>query len=506
MLRGFYIQFAERPDPAANAQIHALTKSLLGSLLPGVTDVVPGYVNLYVEFDLSRVSEARVRAWVKSNQGISLSRPPAPHPRPPKTIPVRYDGEDLRFAAQHSGLSMQEVIRRHSEALYRVYAVGFTPGFAYMGSVDSSIRLPRRKEPRGRVAAHTLAMAGEQTGIYPLPSPGGWNLLGTALRAVYDPHRSQPFLLEAGDSVRFAPSEGPTPPEPRALDLRPPTPKYPVLRVEEPGLLDLLVDGGRFLAGRYGLARSGPLDPLSARAANALVGNPADAAVLELSLVGPVLTALNPVVLAFAGFGMRPVVEGELEPWQSFVLDRHQTLRFMPSAVGVRGYLAVAGGFASQTFMGSASTDVRGLVGRALAPGDVLGTGVYKMARAGFSLPAWDSSGWPIRLVPGPQGSPDDLQALTEKPFVVGAGDRMGMRLEGPPVPGGEVSSEATLLGAVQVPPGGSPIVLLNDRGTLGGYAKPALVHPEDLPRLAQMRLGERVRFRRVENADSDSS
>ena len=498
MLWGFYLPFAERLDPAANAQVHALAQSLLAAPLPGVTDVVAGYVNLYVEFDTGQVDEARVRRWTNNLQ--DNTRSPEPAARNPKTIPIRYDGEDLELAAKHSGLSVKEVIRRHSGATYRVYAMGFTPGFAYMGSVDPSIRLPRRKEPRRRVAAHTLAMAGEQTGIYPLPSPGGWNLLGTALEAVYDPHRSPPFLLEAGDTVRFAPSEGSAPPEPSALELLPPEPEHPALRVEEPGLLDLPVDGGRLWAGRYGLARSGPLDGHSARAANALVGNPADAPVLELSVRGPVLTALRTVVLAFAGFGMRPAVDGELlEAWQSFVVHEGQTLRFQPMAGGTRGYLAVAGGFALETFMGSASADLRGLIGRPLAAGDLLEIRIYREARAGFSLRPWPPDPrWPIRLIPGPQRNPEALRALLEGSFTVGPSDRMGMQLEGLALPGGEVLSEATPLGAVQVPPGGSPIILLNDRGTLGGYAKPARVHPADLPRVAQLRTGERVQFRLV--------
>jgi len=495
MLRGFYLPFGQRLDPAVSARIHALLERLLQQILPGVTDLVPGYANLYVEFDPLRVSGAKVRRWVAQHlKALEVS--PLEH-RPIQEIPVRYDGEDLPLAVQQTGLSLEEVIRRHSGPLYRVFALGFTPGFAYLGPVDPALRLPRRAEPRRRVAAHTVAMAGEQTGIYPLPSPGGWNLLGTALEAVYDPHRPQPFRLQAGDRVRFVPAEGPTPPEPEPLELLPGGLTQPVLRLEEPGLLDLLVDQGRFRVGRYGLARSGALDVLSAQAANRLLGNPAEAPVLELALRGPVLTALAPVVLAFAGFGLRPVVGGgPLEPWQSFLLHPGQTLRFQPEGPGARGYLAVAGGFASKRFMGSASTDLRGLIGRALRVGDVLAANP-RGARAGFQTNPWRLNlDWPIRLLPGPQADPEALQALTGAAFRVSSADRMGIRLEGPPVPGGEILSEATPLGAVQVPPGGAPILLLNDRGTLGGYRKPALVHPLDWPRVAQLRPGSWVRFR----------
>lgn len=162
--------------------------------------------------------------------------------------------------------------------------------------------------------------------------------------AVYDPHRETPFLLRPGDRVRFLEAEGPTPPEPRPLELLPEEPRLPALLVEEPGLMDLVVDGGRFLGGHLGLARSGPLDAPSARLANRLVGNGAGAPLLEFAYKGPVLTALRDLVAAFAGYGFVALLEGEeIPPGQSFLWPRGKTLRFRPRGPGVRGYLAVAG-------------------------------------------------------------------------------------------------------------------------------------------------------------------
>jgi len=468
------------PDPAA------LVPWLLDHPLPGITDLVPGYTNLFVEFD-EALSPRRVLRWLR--QALPQSTSGKLH-----EIPVHY-GEELPEIAQALGLSPDEVIARHSAPTYRVQAIGFLPGFPFLAPLDPRLELPRRPTPRP-VPAHRVAIAGRQTGIYPLPSPGGWHLLGRALISLYDPHRDPPFLLEPGDRVRFLPSFGDSPPLPTPFNLLPVEPRFPVLRVEAPGLLDLLVDSGRFMVGRLGLARSGPLDPRSARRANALVGNPPGAPILELNLHGPILSALRPVCLAFAGFGMIPVRGQEPLPvGESFLLRPGETLRFVPSPKGARGYLALAGGFEANRFLGSSATDLRARIGRPLQAGDLLGAAKLKPCRPGFRL-SQALEERPLRLLPGPQASPEALATLLSHPFRLAQGDRTALRLEGPPVPGGEVPSEGTPLGAIQVPPGGSPLILLQDRGTLGGYAKPALIYPDDLPYLAQLRPGAEVRFR----------
>jgi KipI family sensor histidine kinase inhibitor len=477
--------------------VHALAVRLLEAPYPGVTDIIPGYTTLYIEFDASRVSERAVRRWAESHREAAIKAGPGRSIE----IPVCYDGEDLSEVASRTGLSVQEVVARHSGRPYRVYAVGFTPGYPFLGLLDEALRLPRRKAPRARVPAHSVAIAGAQTGIYPLPSPGGWHLLGRALAAVYEPRRDPPFLLGPGDEVRFTASEGERLPEPDGLELIPKSPGHAVFEVIEEGLLDLLVDRGRFLAGRFGLARSGPVDARSAALANALVGNAPEAPLLELNLQGPKLRALRCGVAAFAGYGLTPLLSGTpLPPFTSFAFSEGDLVSFAPAPLGSRGYLAVAGGFAALRFWGSVSVDLTGRIGRPLERGDVLGVAALKSA-----VPdrAFRPHGAPrqletLRLVPGPQYDPEAMAALTGGSFEVRAADRMGVRLAGPAVPGGEVVSEAVPIGAVQVPAGGAPIILLNDRGTLGGYCKPALVHAADLPRLGQLRPGQLLRFRRA--------
>lgn len=246
---GFYLRFADRMDAQANARLQALTRRLLQHPLPGVTDLIPSYASLYIEYDPTTVNEARVRSWA-AQQGAQAR---TEEPGRTVTIPVRYDGEDLPEVTARLKLSRDEFVRRHSGAAYRVYAVGFSPGFPFLGEVDADLRLPRRPNPRARVPAHSVAMANAQTGIYPLASPGGWNLLGHTLVSLYDPHRPEPFLLESGDEVRFQESGGDIPPEPPALELLPASPQLPLFEVAAPGLLDLMVDMGRRMVGRFGL-------------------------------------------------------------------------------------------------------------------------------------------------------------------------------------------------------------------------------------------------------------
>ena len=490
---GLYVQFSETIERDQNIRLHALHRALRQDLPPGVNDLYPGYVNLYVDFDAALISADAVRAWVERHLSAPGDSAAATGAGAVLELPVRYDGEDLPEVARRTGLSEAEVVRLHSAPTYHVYAVGFTPGFPFLGEVSPELRLPRRSTPRPHVAFNSVAVANAQSCVYTLPSPGGWNLLGTLLTTVYDPRRDQPFLVSPGDQVRFVAQEGETPPLPTARELWPEVPARPALRVEQAGLLDLLLDAGRFRQAHYGLARSGPLDQRSAHFANRLVGNPPGTPLLELTLRGPVLSARRDLVVAVAGFGMQPV---DRPMQESFLLKAGETLRFSSTQTGTRAYLAVAGGLETCAFLGSSSVDVLGLVGRPLRAGDVLGVGEERRVRPGFaSLPLTLPEHITLRLLPGPQATLEALQALGSAPFQVRALDRMGLRLDGPHVPGGQVISEGTPAGAVQVTPGGDPIVLLNDRGRIGGYSKPAVVHPADLPLAAQIRPGQRVSF-----------
>lgn len=495
-LSHLYLKLADRPDRAVNERVVSAGARLLADQVPGITDVIPGFTTLLVEFDPRVVSRARLEARVAAllaagHRASSASRT--------VNLSVVYDGPDLPYVATASGLEPAEVVRRHSSVPYRAYAGGFTPGFAYLGEVDPTIRVPRRHRPREHVPAGSVGIADSQTGVYPSASPGGWNLIGRAAEPVYDPARARSALIEPGDLVVFtAVASAAQAPAPQPLELLPTEPTYPTFRVRAPGLFDLIVDPGRFLAGRFGFARSGPIDPVSARIGNGLVSNPAAAPTLEINYAGPTLEVLRDCVVAFTGAGARFQIDGQdAQPYASTFLRSGQVLTFPPAAQGVRGYLAVAGGFESATFLGSASVDVRGLIGRPLREDDVLGVAQPRLPRAGFEFTPHRR--YPrtlqLRLLPGPQYDAELMEALTARPARVEHSDRMGVRLGAVAAAGSGVASEGNPLGAVQLTPGGEPIILLNDRGTMGGYAKPAIVDPRDLPRLAQARDGTLITF-----------
>ncbi|WP_255424523.1 carboxyltransferase domain-containing protein [Corallococcus sp. CA047B] len=165
--------------------------------LPGVLDAVITESHACVYFDPATPPEA---------PALVLTRlrvmPVTPVERPLLRIRVRYDGEDLPKVAAHAGLSVEEVVRRHTAREYTVRCVGFLPGFAYLGEVDASIACPRLATPRTRVPALAVGIAGERTGVYPFASPGGWNLVGTALDfTAFDPKHGA--VMQLGDRVRF---------------------------------------------------------------------------------------------------------------------------------------------------------------------------------------------------------------------------------------------------------------------------------------------------------------
>ena len=309
---------------------------------------------------------------------------------------------------------------------------------------------------------------------------------------MYDPYRAEPFLLEPGDRVRFVPQEGKVPAPPQPVELLREEGR-PLLRIVNGGLLTPLVDGGRYRQGRYGLARSGPLDPYSYTLANALLGNRLNAPALEISLLAPEIEALDDVMVALVGYG--PSISGALEA-RSFTLRKGEVLKLMPGRRGARSYLAVAGGLDAIEFLGSVSPDLKGRIGRPLAAGDVLyGNSGRELLPRTWQLPALEAREITLRVCPGPQASKESLAALTGSVFTVEKADRMGLRLGGAVALGGEVTSEAIPIGAIQVPAGGEPLLLLADRGTVGGYAKPAIVHPRDLWKAGQLREGSRLRF-----------
>lgn len=201
---GLTVEFGDAIDPAINERVLAFARAVEGLRLPGVSEVVPTYRSATVYFDPVVVDAGALAERLRGLAGGL----PALEPRAPRIIeiPVAYGGEfgpDLPDVADRAGLSADAVVTLHGSVEYRVYMLGFSPGFPYLGKVPDAIAVPRLAEPRARVAAGSVGIAGSQTGIYPHESPGGWRLLGRTPLRLYDPARARPFLLAAGDRVRF---------------------------------------------------------------------------------------------------------------------------------------------------------------------------------------------------------------------------------------------------------------------------------------------------------------
>ncbi len=200
----FLVEYANRLDTSINERVVALWHTLDEMRIPGVRDLVPAYRSLGVYFDPLRTDVDRLLSLLESAAAAPWTAPEAPV----DVIRVRvcYDGElgpDLEAVAAMADLSVDAVIKAHTAPVYRVFMLGFTPGFAYMGPVDPRIAASRRDTPRVKVPAGSVGIAGPQTGIYPSETPGGWMLVGRTPVRPFDPSRTPVFLFKAGDRVRF---------------------------------------------------------------------------------------------------------------------------------------------------------------------------------------------------------------------------------------------------------------------------------------------------------------
>lgn len=194
--------FGDEINPDVHARILATARDLESRPPRGVTEVVPAYTTIGVWFNpLEREAADLALELVERATRLAADAPAAESRA--WVIPVHYDGPDLADVAERLKLDTAEVVRRHTALEYRVYLLGFVPGFAFLGLLDPALELPRRASPRIRVPAGSVAIAGRQTGVYPLDTPGGWHLLGRTDVALFDVRRDPPAMLGVGDRVRF---------------------------------------------------------------------------------------------------------------------------------------------------------------------------------------------------------------------------------------------------------------------------------------------------------------
>ena len=450
------------------------------------------------------------------------------------TIDVVYDGEDLDEVATLTGLDRGGVVAAHAGQLWTAAFAGFAPGFAYLTGQDSSLEVPRRRSPRTAVPAGAVALGGAYSAVYPRQSPGGWQLIGRTDAAMWDLGRESPALVRPGDTVRFNAvrarstvthhqhsSAGAASKEAQATE---------GLAVRKPGLQSTIQDLGRPGYASLGVSSAGAMDRGALRRANRLVGNGEGDAGIELLFGGLELVALSDQVLAVTGAAvpleiMPPDEQGAREEQDAIEAEQRTTAVRHPACdapfallagerltvgtptAGLRSYVGVRGGLGGPEALGSRSTDTMSGIGpEPLQAGTVL---PVRTPKPGSIVGHPEVSPLPdrneatvLRVVPGPRQdwfSDETLQEfLTREWTVTPQSNRIGLRLNGHALTrsrDGELASEGTVRGAVQVPPEGQPVLFLSDHPVTGGYPVIAVVVHADLDKAAQLPPGTTVRF-----------
>ena len=514
-------------EVSGTQDVLALQALLLEHPLPGQLDVLAAAQTVLVTAD-SPVSARRIAARLLQ---LDLT---APVRRDGELVVIDtvYDGEDLAEVGELTGLGTDGVIAAHTGQTWTVAFAGFAPGFGYMVGENQLLEVPRRSSPRTAVPAGSVALAGNYSAVYPRRSPGGWQLIGRTGAAMWDLDREQPALAAPGHQVQF-----------RAVrDIVTMAPEHPAqaavpevasgLRIISPGLQSLIEDLGRHGHSGLGVSAAGALDRASLRRANRLVGNAPSAAAVETVAGGLTVQAVGDQVLAVTGAPSDLTIESPYEAddddvdfgdagagpsWRTvpmatpFALLDGETLTIGAPESGFRSYLAVRGGVDAAPVLGSRSTDTMSGIGPApLAAGQLLAAGGE--AESGVVghpelQPEFPGTGVTVLdVVPGPRSDWFDRPALdsfTAQDWEVKPqSNRVGMRLQGTPLQRtrqGELASEGTVAGALQVPPEGLPVLFLADHPITGGYPVIAVVVDSQLDRAAQVPIGGKIRFRWAE-------
>ena len=488
-----------------------------------IGDIVVGFRSVVVHVDPLTNDPEHLRRWLAGfeesrREGSEPDNPTAP--RDPIDIPTIFDGPDLREVATAAGLTADAVIDLLTGCHLRVAFLGFSPGFPYLVGLPPALEgIQRRATPRASVPQGSVALAGGFAAIYPQPTPGGWMLVGRTSLPLFDPEVAPYARLQAGDIVCFRQAVGAEAVNGVGADrgrlpaARPPrraqSPRF--IEVVDPGLLSLVEDGGRTSVASIGIPDAGPADPDSMRLANRLVGNPDDAAVIEVTARGPTLRFRGDAhiaVVAVASDALDLTLDGHVVAADTVVpVKNGQTVSVSQLRRGLRAYLGIAGGIEIPTVVGSRSSDVlSGLGPGPLMAGDQLDLGAPGHPR-GFLTPdrsdGQASKPTVIRVIEGPHAfGAGELEAFCTTGWTVAdTSNRVGLRLS---TPGhglsstGPIESTGTVTGAVQVPPDGQPIVLMPDHATVGGYPIIACVITADLARLGQARGGDYLEFELV--------
>ncbi len=433
------------------------------------------------------------------------------------SIPVCYDQEfglDIQHIAENKGLSPEEIIAIHQEQLYKVYMMGFLLGFPYMGELDERIVMPRKTTPRTLVESGSVGIAGNQTGIYPLDSPAGWQIIGKTPLNLVDFSKENPFLLKTGDTVNFQAiskeefgilQEKETAKTPKKTEII----QNSDITVLKAGIFSTFQDTGRVGFRMYGVPSSGAMDIMAHHLANASLGNPKNTATIECTMGGLQVQFHTKTAIAVTGAGNLLINEKTAALYQVHTVFENDTVEIRFTNQGLRSYLAVKGGFVAENIMNSRSAVPKIKIGELLKKGmgltlekEVFGQKIK--TKLAIKFPKFEKHKT-IRIIDGQEIdwiSSESREWLYHQGFrLSNRCDRMAYVLEGKAlelVIKKELLSTAVMAGTVQLTPNGQMIILMNDCQTTGGYLRIGQVAAVDLPILAQLKPSDTIDFQRI--------
>ncbi len=523
------IAFEALISEAVNDKVIALYYHLLEQSILGVVDIIPAYHTLTLVFDNTIVKQTHFSFYklvLKVEAIITTCNWEKQIHHNIVEIPVCYNaafGLDIITMAADKGISIEELIERHIAKQYRIYCIGFLPGFAYMGNVDDVLATPRRQTPRSTINAGSVGIAGVQTGVYPLQSPAGWNIIGETPLKLFDANREEPVLCKLGDMVQFVPISLAdfllAKNKPLAAIELPPTIQQPSIKVLKQGIADTVQDLGRFGYQQYGINPTGAMDIVAAKVANFLVGNTANEAVIELHFPASTFQFTTNAIIALSGANFSATINNKPVAINTpIIVAANSVLKFTKLITGARCYLAIGGGLILDKWLGSYSTNLKanagGYCGSILQTGNVLNLNTNQQLAAHLQGEVFIAMQWQadvfelyknakdIQIIAGNEYyllSEASADVLIESAFVITAkSDRMGYQLHGIPL---QLKQPLTLIstavtrGTVQLLPSGELIILMADHQTIGGYPRVAQIAQAAMPKLAQMQAHQHITF-----------
>lgn len=526
--------FKQTISPHINAAVHALNTKIQAANLPEITFTIPAYCSLTVAYRPSLITYEALLEKLKI-----IEQAPFKKEKKDKRllkIPVCYDpicAPDIEEVAKTKNLTINELIVLHTSITYDVYMLGFLPGFVYMGKLPEALEVPRKTNPRLRVPAGSVGLAGFQTGIYPSEAPGGWQIIGRTPYSIFEVNRVHPFLFEAGDRVIFEAipyKNFEIYEKENFIGVKNNSKKNTVISItglrqtltsldfQKTGAQTLIQDKGRKDYLSSGVPQSGAMDKKAARIANELVGNEAEAPVIEMTLIGASITIRGKCQIAITGADLSPKLNNRAVPmYETIDILEESILSFGFAKSGCRAYLAVGGSWQIPKILNSYSA--LPYIGKTATPESFIkkGTSLKILARPFISKKSYPLSKRPtfpkslrVSVIAGPEFKEFSNYSIahffSKGHRISQDSNRMGYRLEGHIMdfkPQRAIISSGIVPGTIQITHAGQAVILMADAQTTGGYYRIANVVSKDLDALGQLKPGDEVWFSLVSSPET---